>query len=268
VKAKKPSVQEPPAGEAEAAEAAGPALPLWEHLEALRRVLWHVIAAWALTTTLCAFFVRGIWSGLLLPLHQPGLPPAVLRWTGPASGFLTLAKLALLAGAVLAVPAALYLVAGFVVPGLYPRERRLLRGALAGGTLFFLVGAGFGYAMLFPSLRFLLGVNLAGTIPDWPVETHLSFCLGMLLGTGLAFELPVLLYALVRLGLASAALLVRLRPYAVIAIFLVAAIVTPPDVVSQVMVGVPMWLLYELCIVLARRQERRSACSRSSATSV
>lgn len=228
----------------------------WEHLEALRRVLLKGVAVVLLATVAGFMGARPLFSLLLRPARRLE-PPVELVFAAPLDAFMAHLKAALLLGLVLALPVLLYLAWGFVAPALTRRERRAVAGTLVAGTLCFALGMVFGYGMLYAGLPYLAGFSIDGVRPLWSFREYLALCLQVLIGAGVAFELPVLLALLVRLELLSAVTLARARPYAAVAIFVAAAVLTPPDVLSQLLVAVPMLVWYEGSIWLARFQERR-----------
>lgn len=249
--------EEPRAGGAEAAP-----LAFWDHLEAFRRVLLRALAVLALTTVAGFFLVEPLLALLCRPAARLE-PPVELVFSAPLDAFFTYLKVALAAGVALAAPAVGWLLWGFVAPGLTGRERRAVAGALAAGAACFLLGVGFGYGMLYLGLPYLAAFAVPGVRPLWSFREYLSLCLQVLLGAGVAFEMPVLLALLVRLEWVSARQLARARPVAAVIIFVVAAVLTPPDVVTQLLVGIPMLAWYELMVWLARRQDRRRGATRA-----
>lgn len=234
-------------------------MTFWDHLEELRWVIFRLLIVLALCTVAGFFFVDRIMELMLRPALRLGPDKVKLIYTAPMDAFMTQFKMALLLGCALAMPFMLYFVSRFVAPALREKERRTARLAIVGAVFFFIGGLAFGYGMLYLALPMLVSFQIPGAEQYWSVKTYLDFCFQIMLGTGVAFELPVVLLVLVRLGLVKAGTLAKVRPYAMIIIFIVAAVVTPtPDVFSQLMVGVPMVLLYEVSIWLARWQERKA----------
>lgn len=168
-------------------------------------------------------------------------------------------KLALILAVVVTSPVLIFQVWGFVAPALSKREKRAVRPALVGGILFFCLGAAFSYLVALPfMIQFLVKFSQSDFIhSSISVASYLDFMIGMLLTFGLVFEEPMLAFVLTSLGILSPQLLRKVRSYAIPLIFLLAAIITPPDVVSQFMVAVPMIILYELSIVISAAVERR-----------
>jgi len=142
----------------------------------------------------------------------------------------------------------------FVAPGLYVHERKYSLPFLIVSTLLFVVGAVFAYVVILPSaLRFLMAQGGELWKPNITLSNYLSFCMQLILGTGLIFEFPILMYFLTKVGVVTPEFLVRNRKYALLAAFVVAAILTPPDVFSQILLAVPLFLLFEVSIFVAKR---------------
>ena len=172
---------------------------------------------------------------------------------GIPEAFFTYLKVSLLAGILLAVPVIMYEFWMFVAPGLYKNERRMLIPIALISSVFFVGGALFGYFIVFPyGFKFLLGFATETLRPLPSMKEYLSFATKLLLAFGFVFELPLVLTFLARLGLVSVSFLKRNRKYALLLFFAGSAILTPPDVVTQIMMSVPLMILYEISIVGAR----------------
>lgn len=223
-----------------------------EHLGELRKRLIRAVLAVAVAFGICLLYARSILDFLLRPI-LPMLGqdrPVFLELTEP---FLLYMKVAFLAALFLAAPVVLYQAWAFIAPGLYPRERRYAAPFVVFSTVFFVAGGAFGYYVGFPTAaRFLLGVA-AGFEPSLRLTSLFSFESKIILGLGLVFELPTVIYFLSRLGLVTAGFLWHHFKYAVLIIFVVAAVLTPtPDIVTQCVFAAPMVLLYLLGILIAR----------------
>ena len=232
-----------------------------EHLEELRKRLLRSVFAVAGAFALCLTYARHILDFFLSPL-QPflhGQKPVFLELTEP---FMLYMKVAFLAALFLASPFVLYQLWAFIRPGLYPRERRYAIPFIAFATVFFLAGGAFGYTIGFPiACKFLLGIAEEFT-PTLRVSSLFSFESKIVLGMGLVFELPTVIYFLARLGLVSASFLRRNFKYAILNIFIVAAVITPtPDVVTQCVFAGPMILLYLIGILVAHVFGRERAAA-------
>ncbi|MCF7854316.1 MAG: twin-arginine translocase subunit TatC [Candidatus Pacebacteria bacterium] len=232
-------------------------MSFWDHLEEFRWMVLRCIAVLLVATGAGFAFTSATYGLLRRPLMA--LDNQVeLVFSGPLDAFLIRLKLAVLTGVVLAVPFILAFIWRFVAPGLRAREKTVIWGAVAMGTVFFGVGALFGYYLLFFGLPALvrLGISGPGVRHLWSLKSYMDFCFRFILAFGVVFEFPVVTVALARLGLLEAATLRRIRPYAVIGIFVLAAFITPPDPVTQVMLGLPLLVLYEASIVVTGFMER------------
>ena len=172
--------------------------------------------------------------------------------------FLIPMKVAFMAGFLVALPVILYQAWAFIAPGLYAHEKRLVLPLVVSSTVLFLLGMAFCYFIVFGKVFAFIASFAPSTIKVSPdIEAYFNFVLGMFLAFGLAFEVPVVVVVLVITGIVSVEQLREWRGYVVVAIFVVAAVVTPPDVVSQVALAIPMCLLYEIGIVVAQAVSRR-----------
>ncbi|MFA5207015.1 MAG: twin-arginine translocase subunit TatC [Lentisphaeria bacterium] len=230
---------------------ANPPMSFWEHLEAFRWVLFKSAGALAVATLLGFLFIPDLLGLLQLPLHRLG-GRVELVFAAPMDAFMIQFKMALLAGVAMALPFMLYFLWGFVTPALHAHERRAGGTAAGAAVLLFLAGATAGYGLLFFTLPVLASFGLDGVRQLWNYRQYIDFCFVLIFGTGLAFEFPLVLLTLVRLGLLSVPALRRARPYAVVGALVVAAVITPTtDVVTQAALAVPLWLLYEATLVVA-----------------
>ncbi len=227
--------------------------PFTAHLEELRSRLIKSFIAVTIGFLLSYAFKEKIFEVLTLPLIKVMNEGDHLIYTNLPEAFFTFLKAAFISGIMVASPYLLYQFWMFVAPGLYDKERRMVLPILFLSTLFFLGGALFGYFVVFP-LGFEFFLSFASdTIRPMPsMKEYLGFASKLLLAFGVAFELPLVLTFLARLGIVSVDMLKRYRKYAILLFFVAAAILTPPDVVSQVLMAVPMMLLYELSIFGAR----------------
>lgn len=226
-------------------------MSLLEHLEELRRRLFWSIASVAVAFVPCWYFVRQIFAFLERPIQQIR-PGEKLVFTGLADPFLLYFKVAALAALFLAAPFVLYQLWGFIAPGLYRKEKLYLAPFLMFGSMFFLGGGAFAYYVAFPmAATFLLGVGEQFEMM-LTVERYFSFLLTMILGLGLMFELPIVILVLAALGVVTPGFLLRNFRWAVLIIFVIAAIITPtPDIVNLCVFAVPALLLYLLGIAAA-----------------
>lgn len=225
-------------------------MPFTGHLEELRsrliRSLLAVVAAFSLSFT----FAEQIFAILTAPLLRLQAPGLSLIGTGVPEAFFTKIKVAVIAALFLAFPVILWESWQFVAPGLYEHERRYARSFVFFGTLLFLVGAYFCYAVVFEAGYgfFLKRYEALGVRPAIRVGEYLSFASQLLLAFGVIFELPVAAFFLTRIGVLDHRFLIHQFRYAVIFLFILAAILTPPDIVSQILLAVPLILLYGVSI--------------------
>jgi sec-independent protein translocase protein TatC len=223
-------------------------LPLTEHLAELRARIVRSLLAWVSGTLLAWSFSEQIFGVLLRPaigaLGSEGRP---LQAIAPAEIFFTYLKCAMLAGFVLALPVILWQAWAFVSPGLYPSEKHAAAPFVLVSTGLFAAGAAFGYAVVFPLMfRFFASFDSPFVESAWTMREVFGLVTRMFLAFGAAFEIPVVVFFLALAGVVDARALWRGTPYAVLVVFIVAAILTPPDWVSQVLLGVPMVALYLL----------------------
>lgn len=232
-------------------------LPFTSHLEELRSRLIKSAVAVGVGFAVCYGFKETLFEILVYPLIQVMPEGGSLIFTGLPEAFFTYLKVSFLAGILLACPVLLYQFWMFVAPGLYKKERHLLGPVIAITSFFFIGGALFGYFVVFPSgFKFLLGfgTDYIRTLPS--MREYLDFSTKLMIAFGLVFEMPVLLTFLARLRVTSVDALKRNRRYAVILAFVVAAFLTP-DVVSMLLMAVPLMILYEVAILGARLVTRR-----------
>jgi sec-independent protein translocase protein TatC len=239
-------------------------MPLTAHLEELRTRLIRALLAAAAGGAVCWFVIEHIVAFLLAPLARlrPGEP--LIIGTGVTEAFFTKLKVALIAGVFLASPIIFFQAWRFVAPGLYNREKRVALPFSAAASFFFVAGAAFCYWFVFPvAFEFFLGeFESIGVAPDIRISEYLSFSSRMLLGFGATFELPVVTFFLARIGLITHRTLTTWWRYAVVVIFIVAAVLTPgPDVASQMMMATPLLILYVLSIGVAYLASRRAPAS-------
>lgn len=230
-------------------------LPLTGHLEELRRRLVRAILALAVAFAVCYPNAQQLFRFLEAPLLEAAETGGgvELIGTGIAEAFFTRLKVSFFAAIFLALPVLLYQGWRFVLPGLRPRESSYGRAFVVVGTGFFLAGAAFCYGVVFDYgfPFFLAEYRRIGVEPAIRISEYLSFAARMMIAFGITFELPVATFFLARVGLVTHHTLIRFARYAVLLVFIVAAILTPPDVVSQLLMAGPLMLLYGLSIGVA-----------------
>jgi sec-independent protein translocase protein TatC len=213
---------------------------------------------WALASVLVVFLCLVPWAAdvydLLAKPMIATLPPGTkMIATGVITPFMVPIKVTLLAAFILALPFVLYQAWAFVAPGLYAHEKRFGVPLVIGSTLLFLAGVAFCYFFVFNTVfKFISEFAPQSITPAPDIEQYLSFVMTMFLAFGVTFEVPIAVILLVRFGVVSLEKLKEGRPYVIVGAFVIAAVVTPPDVLSQFMLAVPMCLLYELGLLIAR----------------
>jgi sec-independent protein translocase protein TatC len=223
-----------------------------EHLEELRQRLIHSLLALVVSFGVCWTFAQKIFDFITQPLRISN-PGVQFIYTEPTEAFFLYMKMAFFAGIFLAAPFILYQVWAFIAPGLYPHERAYAVPFIFFGTLFFVLGALFGHYVLFPMTFRFLGHYAGDYLKFMPkVSDYYSFYSWFLLGLGLVFQLPVVIFVLARIGLVSAGFLLRSSRYAFLVCFVVSAVITPSgDMVTQSALAIPMMGLYFLGVLVA-----------------
>jgi sec-independent protein translocase protein TatC len=236
-------------------------LPLTSHLQELRKRLILSFIAIGVGFVLCYTFADSIFNVLAIPLLKVMPKGGSLIFISVAEAFFTYMKVAFIAGVILTSPFLLYQIWAFIAPGLYQKEKKYVIPFVLGGSLFFALGVLFGYFVAIPvGFQFLLGYATDVIKPMPSMKEYLSFSIKFLLAFGLVFEFPVVLVLLAKIGIIDAKMLARQRKYAILLIFIVAAAVTPsPDLISQVVMALPLMGLYELSILLSRIFGKKSA---------
>ena len=233
-------------------------MTLMQHFAELRRrILWVALifaagfgAGWFFAPPLQAFLTQA------LPAVWPG---GTMLYTGLADGLMIQFSLATGVALMVAAPAALWHVWAFVAPGLKKNEKRVIWPILLMSPVLFLAGAAFAFYILFPiAFKFFVDLNQAAPVPSVlmpAARDYLSFAIGLLKVFGVAFQLPLVLVLLNRIGVLRRSVAVRMRRYAIVMIVVAAAMLTPPDVVSQIILALPMWALFEISILFMRRDQ-------------
>jgi sec-independent protein translocase protein TatC len=245
----------------ESSEDAGGKMSFLEHLDELRRRLVVAIIAVAVGFVVALVFIERIFSFVMRPLQQILPHGGKLIYTEPTEAFMLQLKVAALAGLVLAAPLVMWQVWLFVAPGLYSKEKRFALPFVFFSSVFFVGGAAFSHYVVFPTAWAFLASFTTDYMEFMPkVSSTFSLYARMLLAFGLVFQMPIVVLALARMGVVTAGFLARHTKYAILIIFIVAAVITPTsDVVTQSMMAAPMIVLYALSIVLAWIFGRKSA---------
>jgi len=228
------------------------------HLIELRERLVRSLAVYALACVPTLYFSAELYDLLAMPLMQNLPEGARMIATGVISPFLIPMKIAFMAAFVLALPFILHQGWAFVAPGLYSHEKRLALPLVVSSTLLFVLGMVFCYFIVFGKVFAFIASFAPKSISVAPdIEAYFNFVLGMFFAFGLAFEVPVVVVVLVLTGLVTVEQLREWRGYVIVGVFVIAAVVTPPDVVSQIALAVPMCILYEVGIIVAQLMARR-----------
>ena len=228
-------------------------IPFTAHLEELRKRLIVCFVAVGVGFVAAYGFKEKLFQILTRPLISVMNTQDNLIFTGLPEAFFTYLKVAFLAGLMLAAPVIIYQFWMFVAPGLYDKEKRHLIPIVFLSSVFFLGGALFGYFIVFPfGFKFFLGFATDTIRPLPSMKEYLAFSAKLLLAFGLVFELPLVITFLAKLGIVSVDFLKKNRKYALLLFFVFAAILTPPDVVTQIMMALPLMILYEISIIGAK----------------
>ena len=223
------------------------------HLIELRDRLIRALLA-VLIVFICLFpWAKELYAVLAQPLLAALPKGGQMIATDVVGVFLVPMKVALMVAFLIALPYVLFQVWSFVAPGLYLHEKRLIVPLLTASVLLFFAGMSFAYFLVFPTIfSFMASMAPDGVAWMTDIEKYLSFVITTFIAFGVTFEVPVVVIVLVRMGIVTIEKLKEIRPYVIVGAFVIGAIFTPPDVLSQVMLAVPLCLLYELGIVLAR----------------
>lgn len=232
-------------------------MPVLEHLAELRVRLVRIVIAILIAAIVSYFWADELFAALTRPIRI-SFANLHLIGTGPAEAFLVKLKAAFAAGIVISAPVSFFEIWRFIAPGLHLQERKLAMPFVFFSTVFFLAGVAFCYALVLPTAFTFFSGEFAsvGVTPQIRISEYLTFALKLILIFGVVFELPVLTYVLARLRIVSSQWMTRNLRIAIVAIFIVAAIVTPPDVISQLLLAGPLLLLYAVCIGVCRFVER------------
>ena len=234
-------------------------LPFLSHLIELRDRLLRAVIFILLIFLLLFSFANDIYHQLAAPLLASLPQGSTMIATGVASPFLTPFKLSLVLSVFIAMPYLLYQLWGFIAPGLYKHEKRLAFPILASSVVLFYAGMVFAYFIVFPLMfAFFTATTPEGVAMMTDISQYLDFILKMFFAFGVAFEVPIATILLTITGVTTPDKLVKKRPYMIVGAFVVGMLLTPPDIVSQTLLAIPVWLLFELGVVFSRIISRKS----------
>ena len=246
-------------------ERVGGNMTLMEHLEELRQRLTRAAIAVGVGFLIAYFFKEQLYAYLTIPLKAAMPPEAKLIYTAPAVAFFTYLKVAFLTGLVGASPVIFYQLWKFISPGLYENERRSIWPFVIISSVLFITGAIFCYTVVFPyAFQFFMSFATEEITPMLKLNEYLSFSSMLLFAFGVVFEMPLVLVFLGRLGVVTSQGLRKKRKYAILIMFAGAAFFTPPDVVSQVLMAVPLMVLYEISIWMVAAAQKKKAAKQAA----
>jgi len=237
-------------------------MPLTEHLRDVRKRLVRCLLAIALAFAVLFPFAQALYTLVSEPLRRFLPEGASMIATSVTSPFLTPFKLTAMCALFISMPVLLHQAWGFIAPGLYRREKRIALPLLVSSILLFYGGMAFAFFLVFPMMfGFFASVTPEGVAMMTDISQYLDFILALFLAFGLAFEIPVATFIVVWAGLTDVASLRRSRPYVIVGCFVAGMILTPPDVFSQTMLAIPMWLLFEIGLLACGALQKRTSLS-------
>jgi len=235
----------------------GPEATFLSHLVELRNRLTYAVLGIGVICLALLPFANEVYAFIAKPLLAKMPQGASMIATDIASPFMTPIKLVFVVALVVAAPWVLYQIWAFIAPGLYRHERKLVVPLLVSSTVLFYAGMAFAYFVVFPTVfEFFIATAPPGVTVMTDIKSYLDFVFGMFIAFGIAFEVPVAVVLLARIGILNPFTLADKRPYVLLGIFIVAAILTPPDVFSQTFLALPMYVLFEVGLLFARRVYR------------
>lgn len=232
-------------------------MPFLDHLEEFRTRIIRTLIGIIIGAVVCLIFSKQLLNILLWPTTRIELPVdiQVLKVQGM---FIVTLEIAFFGGIIASLPWIIYQFWMFVAPGLYVHEKRYIPRIIFSATFLFLIGVAFAYFFIFPlALKFFLGLAPASVKTNIAIDFYISFVIRLLVVFGIVFQLPILSYFLSRMGVLTPAAMRKFRRHAIVVIFVLAALFTPPDPFTQVMLAIPLILLYELSIFISKGVHRR-----------
>ncbi len=239
-------------------------LPITDHLEELRWRIVKCLVAVAVGFVGTYAFAKQIFNFLVGPYMAVKPPESQLIFTSLPEAFITYLKVAFFSGLILALPVIFFQLWKFIMPGLYERERKHVIPFVLVATIFFAGGASFAFYVVFPfAFKFFIEIAGPELVAMLTIREYLNLVIRLLFAFGITFELPVVIYFLAKIGIVNHRMLASQRKYAVLIVVVLAAFLTPPDVISQVLLAIPLLLLYEVSIwvayIIGKGKERRKA---------
>jgi len=227
-----------------------PAFTIWDHLGELRKRLFSILGVFLAAFILCLFFSEQLLEILLIPVRSE---MERVYFFAPQEAFFVNLKTALFFGIILSSPFTLFQLWRFMEPGLLKEEKKVFIPTFLASTLLFLIGISFAFMVVLPTaLQFFLGFASDNLKPFLSVGKYINFASTLSLGFGITFVLPVFLLGLIRMGVLSREVLKKQRPILLVAILILAAVFTPPDVFSQMALALPLWILFETTLLVSR----------------
>jgi len=222
------------------------------HLVELKTRLTYALSALLIVFVCLFYWARDIYTLLARPMLAILPPGTQMIAVEVASPFFVPMKVTMFAALIIALPYLLYQLWAFVAPGLYSHEKKLVLPLIATSTVLFIVGMAFAYFIVFPTVfNFITAFAPEGVAVMTDIQKYFDFVLTLFLAFGVAFETPIVVVILTRFGIVSVEKLKEIRPYVVVGAFVTAAIFTPPDVVSQLLLAIPLWILYEFGLLVS-----------------
>ncbi len=229
-----------------------------EHLEELRNRLIKILIAVAIGFVISYFFSKQLFYFLSLPLLEVLPKENSLIFTALPEAFFTYLKISLFAGIFIASPYIFYQIWKFISPGLYSEEKKYIFPFVILSTIFFISGASFGYFIVFPfGFKFFIGFQSEYIKALPSLKQYLGFAMKLLFAFGTIFEMPVIMYFLAKIKVINSKILTKNRKYTIVLIFVIAAILTPPDVFTQILMALPLIILYEISIMVVKYVEKQ-----------
>ena len=224
--------------------------PLIAHLIELRSRILRAVLSVLLVFLGLAYFAQDLYTLLSQPLIDAMPEGAQMIATDVASPFFAPFKLTLVLSFFIAIPYVLYQCWAFVAPGLYKNEKRLIAPLMLSSSLLFYLGIAFSYFVIFPlAFPFFIGVAPEGVVINTDINSYLNFVLKLFFAFGISFQIPIAIILLCWTGFTTAAQLREKRPYVIVSVFVIGMLMTPPDPISQTLLAIPMWLLFELGVL-------------------